>query len=247
MAHKVIDEQKKYHEWEKISSLAVIIRNYVQCIIDGDSETPDFIVPTANGKFGIEVVDCCHMMRGERGIKAFERSNIERKFCNDVHQNGNFQLATKNNKFNIILDGSNLFYKKRVDRSLAIKEVVLAIKHSIEPELYEKPKPHFFTNIRLIRVPNVNVVQFNHMASRNAITDEDIITTVKKKENVFKGHFPDFPVWINIYLPYEVNLHAYEIDFVTYDRDEYYDILANSPFERIYVTSPISGEVTRLK
>ena len=247
MEHLVIDEQKKYFEWEKIASLVEKIRKEYPCIIDGESETPDFIVHTANGKFGIEVVDCCHMMRGKRGIKAFERSNIERKFCNDVLQDGNFRLATKNNKFNILLDGSNLFYKKGINRSMAIKEVVSAVKNTIDPKLYEKPSLHFFKNIRPRRVPNVNVVQFNHIASRNAITDEDIITTVKKKENVFKGHFPDFPVWINIYLPYEVNLHAYEIDFVTYDQNEYYDILTNSPFERIYVTSPISGEVTLLK
>lgn len=242
-----MDEKKKNYELKKIEDLVENIRNEYPIITVEESETPDFIFHTVNSKFGVEVVDCCHNMRGKKGIKAFELSNLKRKFCKDVLLDEDFQLATKNNKFNILLDGSNLFYKKRANRSLAIKEVVLAIKHAIEPELYEKPRPHFFMNIRPRSVPNVNVVQFNYMASRNAITDEDIITTVKKKENVFKGHFPDFPVWINIYLPYEVNLHAYEIDFVTYDHNEYYDILTNSPFDRIYVTSPISGEVTRLK
>ena len=245
-----LDRKKKREERFEIENLLTSIRGeFGDEVKVMEKEPPDFIVRLPDGTdIGIEATKCCpSKARGEHNNMTDYQwmEDVERMFM----QNEYFREKTANYGMNILIDGSVEIRRSRNSKEECCKEIEAHLRQLLDSEEHQDQPTRLIRRVRILQGNGLSTtVQFNHIARRDAIMAKELLKTIEKKNKKFSHYDSVCEVWLSIYLPWQENRHPYWIDYdEECTEDKFNEVLAKSPFKRIYVSSTFNQDFLRLK
>jgi len=157
---------------------------------------------------------------------------------------------TKAKKLSIYIYVTHEVYigKHTVDECCA--EIEKHLRYVLEDTINPIPPTKLIRQIKVQYVDtNHNNINFDYVGRRDAIKASELAKSIRNKEEKRKTYQFKHPVWLCIFLPFPENRHPYEIEYDNeYSRVTFTEMLNQSSYERIYVTSEIDGiDIKRIK
>jgi len=239
--------RKKLVEKQQFSHLRFEMRKELgNDLIVLDHESPDFIAIVPNKlTIGIEMTMCTP------SATKMKNSALEYKIIKMLRDNEYIQSITFDQKIMVTIYPMPTFYKGNVNVSECCAEIETFVRF-----WHDKSECNirFSTHIREVHISQLpegtaNIIDFCHIARRDAIRAADLLEPIYKKEEKLK----DFKLikdntWLCIYLPDEENLHPKDI---IYDEDcteeKFLKVLEESKFKRIYILSSGPNYIKEVK
>jgi hypothetical protein len=246
-----LDKRKKNEELFQLKNVIADIRKEFGDdieIIDG--EAPDFsIVLPDKIIVGMEVTRCCPSEKksGNGRIKdVVWKDKVEDTFISNDY----FLSVTKDQKLWLMIDGTPEIYRRHHRVEECCKEIEEHLRQILSsPEGKDKPSL-LIKRVRVVKSSSGNMVNFNHIARRNAIKASELLKSLLEKESKLGNYSSELRdnCWLCIYLPWQENRHPYPVYFDDECTQEMFEKeLASSKYKRIYVASEYKPDLARIK
>lgn len=242
-----MDEKKKRAEWMQMRNLLTNIhKEYGDNILLEDFERPDFRLSLPSGvTVGIEITQCCPSANSQRGCN-MKHESYKETICKQFLENEVLKAFTQTNGMNIIIYPTSEIYNESYSIDDYCKEIEqhLIVLMSEGKDFHTK----LIKQIKIIhRGGKNNVVQFCHIARRDAVKAQELLNVIIKKEKKAKEYDQTDEIWLCVYLPWQEKLHPYWIDYRDMTEQEFNHKLSETCFERIYITSEFEMDFLRVK
>lgn len=242
-----MDEKKKRDEWRQMHNLLTSIRKeYGDNFLIEDCERPDFILSLPSGlTIGIELTQCCPSAKSQRGCN-MKHESYKEAICKQFLKNEILNAFTQTNGINIVVYPTSEIYNKRHSIDDYCKEIEqhLIVLMSGGKDFHTK----LIEQIKIIhRGGKTNIIQFCHIARRDAVKAQELLNVIMIKEQKAKEYGQTDEKWLCVYLPWQEKIHPYWIDYRDMTEHEFNHKLSKTCFERIYITSEFEMDFLRVK
>lgn len=244
-------EKKEKEKAQVYYLIKHINKEFCNDVILSDWECPDFYITLPNKEIlGIEVTECCPS-QNRKGSSRKKLFLWEDKVKEEFQKNEYFINKTKEQKLYILIYTSQNIKHHNIKEFC--QELEFSLRKILDNPNFIKGKENLSTNIKTLKIwPTLfgNVVNFNHIARRVAVKASDILYCVHTKEEKLKKYDSQFKnnTWLCIYLPFEENRHSYYVDFDDKcNKNDLENVLKNSHFKRIYLTSVFEEDLRCIK
>jgi hypothetical protein len=235
-------KNKKQKEKEHISNLLDIIRNEYGLFTFYEGECPDFTITLPdNKKIGIEETMCCPSA-SKKGSRRINDYIWQEKVRKEFNNNKYLEEQSIEKKLNILIYTTSNIHKGHHSTKECCKEIEDHLKYVLGTT-NTIPSSTLIQHIKVSQVgTHSNVINFNYIARRDAIKAKELIDCIQGKEKKREQYVANYPIWLCVFLPFPENRHPYHIEYdEEYSQESFEQILKNSRFERIYLTSVFKG------